>query len=140
MRRVLVVLALTAVATAFAAGGVAGARTDTTRPAVSCASLVQKYQKSSATASHINPSNPQSLESAFRTAAKEFRSLSGSGPRQLRQAFRSLASLYSQLTSVNFSDPSSLSQLETIGTKDAKYFEQIAQYFAKTCGFTIPTT
>jgi len=140
MRRLLVVSVMTAVATAFTAGGVADAHTDAARPAVSCASLIKKYQKSSATASNINPSNPQSLQSAFRAAAKEFKSLANSGPSQLHTAFRALANLYAHLTSVNFSDPSSLSQLETIGTSDAKYFEQIAQYFAKSCGFTIPTT
>jgi hypothetical protein len=139
MRRLLVVLAVTAVATAFAADGVAYARTDATRPAASCSSLVKKYQKTNASASKINLANPQSLASVFRNAAKAFKSLANSGPSSLRPAFRALANLYAHLTSVNFSNPSSLSQLETIGTTSAKYLEQIAQYFAKKCGFTIPT-
>jgi hypothetical protein len=134
------VLAMTAVATAFAAGGVASAHPSDTRPEVSCASLVKQYQKSSTAASKIDISKPQSLSTAFKAAAKEFRSLANSGPSTLRPAFKNLANLYAHLTGVNFSDPSSLSQLETIGTSDAKYLTQIAQYFAKRCGFTIPTT
>jgi hypothetical protein len=140
MRRLLAVLAVTAVATAFAAGGVASAHTSGTRSEASCASVFKKYQKSSAAASKINISNPQSLSAAFKAAAKTFRSLAYSGPSKLRPAFKALANLYAHLTGVNFSDPSSLSQLEAIGTTDGKYLTQIAQYFAKTCGFTVPTS
>jgi len=139
MRRLWVVLAVAVVATAFAASGVASARTTGSVAAASCSSLAKKYQKSSSSASSVNLSTPQSLDAAFKEASKEFKSLANSGPSSLKSAFRALANLYAHLTSVNFTNPSSFSQLESIGTTYAKDFEEIAQYFAKKCGLTIPT-
>lgn len=139
MRRLCVVLAVAVAATAFAATGVASAHTTGSVAAVSCAGLAKKYEKSSSSASSVNLSTPQSLDATFKQAAKQFKALANSGPSSLKSAFNALANLYSHLTSVNFTNPSSLSALELIGTTYAKDFEEIAQYFAKKCGVTIPT-
>jgi hypothetical protein len=139
MRRLWVVLAVTVVATALTANGVAYAHTNGAVASVSCASLAKRYEKGNSSASSINFGNPQSLDAAFRNAAKTFNSLANSAPSSLRPAFRALAKLYAHLTSVNLSNPSSLSALESIGTTYAKDFEAIGRYFAKKCGLTIPS-
>ena len=109
MRRLWVVLAVTMVATALTANGVASAHTSGAVASVSCASLAKRYEKGNSSASSINFGNPQSLDAAFHNAAKTFNSLANSAPSSLRPAFRALANLYAHLTSVNLSNPSSLS-------------------------------
>jgi membrane-bound lytic murein transglycosylase B len=141
MRRLWVVVAgLVAVASVTVGSGVAAARVETQRSATSCSTLIKNYQKTSNAASGINLSNPKSFQTAFKTAAKEIRSLASNGPSSLRPAFRHLASAYDQFAKLNFTNPAALTQLTQFSTTYAADLAKIAQYFGKQCNFTIPTT
>ena len=141
MRRSWVVVAgMVAVASVTIGSGVAAARVETKRSASTCSDLIRKYQKTSSSASKIDPTSPKSIQAAFKAAAKEFHSLASNGPNSLRSAFKDLAKAYDQFSKQDFSNPTSLAQLSQFATKYAADFEKIARYFAKQCNFTIPTT
>jgi len=140
MRRVWSVVAVVAVAATFGMGGVAAAQSGGTRASVSCSSLAKKYEHGSVGSSSVDISNPKSLNQVFHEAGKAFQSLASTGPSSLRPAFLRLSRFYSHLSSADLSNPSTLSQLEQFGTTYRADLEKIAQYFAKKCGITIPTT
>jgi hypothetical protein len=67
------------------------------------------------------------------------RSYAKNGPSALRGSFKLLASAYDTFAKTDFSNPTALSQLSTLGTTYAKDLQKIAAYFAKQCNFTVPT-
>ena len=130
-------LAATA-ATATAAGAAPTGRAS----AVSCPSLINRYQKVSSSAAGFNPSNPTSFQQVINNAISELNYLANNAPKQLRNAFKDLAKLYAPLKNVKLSNPASLSQLETFATSPRfqSDIHQIETYFASICHFRIPTT
>ena len=130
-------LAATA-ATATAAGAAPAGRATTP----SCSSLINRYQRVSASAGAINPSNPNSFQQVINQAITELNYLAKNAPNKLRNAFKVLAKLYAPLRNVSLSNPASLSQLETFATS-ARFqsdIHQIETYFGSICHYTIPTT
>jgi len=130
-------LAATA-ATATAAGAAPTGRAS----AVSCPSLINRYQKVSSSAAGFNPSNPTSFRQVINNAIIGLNYLANNAPNQLRNTFRDLAKLYAPLRNVKLSNPASLSRLETFATSPRfqSDIHQIETYFASICHFTIPTT
>ena len=141
MRRFWVGLAgVLAVASLVSVSGVAYAGTTTSvNKATSCTDLIKGYQKVNQASSGINFSDPKSLNTLFKQAAKTLRGYANSGPSALKSAFKHLASAYDKFAKTDFSNPTALSQLSTFGTTFAKDLQKIAAYFAKQCNFTIPT-
>ena len=106
-----------------------------------CLSAASRFEKASSGASAINPSNPNSLSQVFTTIVNDMKSLANNGPKSLRSAFRDLANVYGPLVHLNFSNPASLSQLETFATSPRYLADlhKIAAYFSKQCHVNIPT-
>jgi len=119
--------------------GVAYAGTTGVNKATSCTDLVKGYQKVNQASAGINFSDPKSLNTVFKRAAQTLKAYAKSGPSALRSAFKHLAAAYDKFAKTDFSNPTALSQLSTLGTTYAKDLQKIASYFAKQCNFTIPT-
>jgi hypothetical protein len=106
----------------------------------SCTDLVKRYQKVNSAQAHTDLNNPKSLSALFRQGAKALNQLASTGPSQLRSAFRHLAQGFAQLAKVDFSNPSSYTQLSGFGAQYGEDLKKIAAYFSQKCNFTIPTS
>ncbi len=144
MRRFWIMVAgMVAVAGVGSGPGIAYAGTDANHKASSCSDLVKKYQKASAPGRNTDFSNPQVVTKLFKDAAKQLKSLAKTGPSELRPSFKRLAAAVDKLSKVDFSNPSSVSQLPNFAVTYRNDLQKIAQYFATKCNVTnlsVPTT
>ncbi len=144
MRRLWIpVAALVACVGLATQAGIAYARGDARRPAANtCASLVTKYQSFGKDISNADVSRPSTLSAAFKKLAADVNAFARTVPSQLRAAFKDLAKLYKRLASIDFSNRSNLSQLSSIARGGPYRADErkIADYLAKQCNYSTPTT
>jgi hypothetical protein len=141
MRRVWIVVAGTAVIAGLVVGPTAAyAGTGTGRQASSsCTDLIKKYQKSNKLGAGVNFNDAKTLPKLFKQAGQILKSLAKNGPSELRDAFKHLANGFATLAKVDFTNPSSISQLSTFGAAYSSDLQKISAYFATKCRYTIPT-
>jgi hypothetical protein len=141
MRRAWIVVA-TVVACAGLAGqtSIAYAESGNTRATSVCSDLIRNYKTLSKAQANANPGKLGSLSKVYSTGGRILNKLASSGPSVLRTAFKHIAQAYAKLAHVDFSKPSSISQLEGLVQQVGPDLQKVAAYFAAQCHYTIATT